>query len=96
MIQEFIGSVKESQVMIISLIKLKKWSEDIVGCFDSLERQTTDWTSSEKAEELVNWLEEKALVMLKKAESTEKKNYSAIKKHLINKLTPANRDFSLK
>ena len=65
------------------------------GYFESFERQTTNWSSSEKAEELVNWLEDKALKIWEIAESSEKKNYSAIKKHLINKLTPEYRDFSL-
>ena len=45
----------------LRLNTLKKWSEDMTGWFESFERQTTDWSSSEKAEELVNWLEDKAL-----------------------------------
>ena len=80
----------------LRLNTLKKWSEDMTGWFESFERQTTDWSSSEKAEELVNWLEDKALKTWEMAEPNEKKNYSTIKKHLVSKLTPANRDFSLK
>ena len=80
----------------LRLNNLKKWSEDMTGWFESFERQTTDWSSSEKAEELVNWLEDKALKTWEMAEPNEKKNYSTIKKHLVSKLTPANRDFSLK
>ena len=35
----------------------------MTGWFESFERQTTDWSSSEKAKESVNWLEDKALKM---------------------------------
>ena len=45
----------------LRLNTLKKWSDDITGWFASCKRQTTDWSISEKAEELINWLEDKAL-----------------------------------
>ena len=80
----------------LRLITLKKWSEDMTSWFELFERQTTDWSSSEKAEELVNWLVDKTLKTCEMAALNEKKNFSAIKKHLVHKLTLANRDFILK
>ena len=43
----------------------------MAGWFELFERQTTDWSSGEKAEELVNWFEDKPLKTWEMAEPNE-------------------------